>query len=150
METITKKTVTNLDTESVSILTQEVYYTTEKQMQYETKEQDGVEMQVPVEIDVEVEHQIGSNHRCAYSNTESGRAMLTEKEPEDIVAEVMAVWGDAPTVEEFKFDENYVPEPTAEERITQLEEQVATHEDNDAELLYQICLLQLGVEEDAI
>ena len=39
-------------------------------------------------------------------------------------------------------------EPTAEERIEELEEIVAIHEENDAELLYQICLLQLGITED--
>ena len=40
------------------------------------------------------------------------------------------------------------PEPSAEERIAQLEETVAMHEENDAELLFQISLLQLGITED--
>lgn len=35
-----------------------------------------------------------------------------------------------------------------EERITQLEEQLSVMEENDAELLYQVCLLQLGVSEE--
>lgn len=142
METVTKKTATNLTTESVSILTQEVYYTTEKQVHFETKtetkteirleERDGemvevevpieVEVQVPVEVDVEVEHQVGSNHRRAYTNSASGREMLAEGEPEEIVAEVMDVWGDEPTIEEPTFDEDYTPEPTLEERVSSIEE----------------------------
>ena len=92
--------------------------------------------------------QVGLDHRSGYDNSESGRQLLLESEPEDIVTEVMAVWGDAPTVEEFKVNENFVPGPTAEERIAVLEEQIATMEDNDAELLYQICLLQLGITEE--
>lgn len=91
----TKKTITSLTADSVSILTQQF----------------------------EDETQIGSNHRCAYSNTESGRALLIENETEDIVAEVMTVWGDTPTVEEPKFD--YIPKPSAEERIAELEAQNA-------------------------
>lgn len=101
METITKKTATNLNSESVSILTQQFYYTTEKEMQLVEDEWK--------EVEVEREVQVGSNHRCAYSNSESGRAMLVEKEPEDIVAEVMAVWGDTPTLEEPEYPE-YVPD----------------------------------------
>ena len=136
METVTKKTATNLTTESVSILTQQVYYTTEKETQFETRtetktelrleERDGemvevevpveVEVQVPVEVDVEVEHQVGENHRRAYTNSATGREMLVTNEPEDIVAEVMEVWGDTPTVEEPKF-EDYIPEPTTEDII---------------------------------
>lgn len=48
----------------------------------------------------------------------------------------------------------FVPNPDwkpyrpTELRIAELEEQVAVHEENDAELLYQICLLQLGITED--
>ena len=153
METIIRKKATNLTPESVSILTQEFEITLEKETQYETKtetkyrteyetqiqEQDGeqvevqvevevpyeVEVEVPVEVEVEKEVQIGSNHRCAYSNTESGRAMLAEKEPADIVAEVMEVWGLEPTIEEPTFDENYVPEPTLNDRVAALEETLA-------------------------
>ena len=94
METETKKTITSLTTESVSILTQQF----------------------------ENETQIGGNHRCAYTNTESGRVSLIEREPEDIVAEVLAVWGEEPTVEEPTFDD-YESKPTAEERIAELEAQ---------------------------
>ena len=77
------------------------------------------EVEVPVEVEVEVERetQIGSNHRCSYTNSESGRALLFENEPEDIVAEVMEVWGDAPTVEEPKFDDVYSKEPTTDDII---------------------------------
>lgn len=53
--------------------------------------------------------------------------------------------------DEFVLNEDwemYKPLPSNEERIAQLEETVAIHEENDAELLYQICLLQLGITED--
>lgn len=51
----------------------------------------------------------------------------------------------------FVLNENWQPPlPPAEVRIAQLEETVAMHEDNDAELLYQICLLQLGITEDEL
>ena len=51
----------------------------------------------------------------------------------------------------FVLNENWQPPlPPAEVRIAQLEETVAMHEENDAELLYQICLLQLGITEDAL
>lgn len=93
------------------------------------------------------ENQIGSNHRCAYSNSTSGRALLIANEPEDIVSEVLAVWGDKPTVDEIDLS-GYEPEPTTEERITQLEEQVTQQTENEAELLYQVSLMQLGLTED--
>lgn len=139
----------------------------QKKIKTETQLQDGkeveveVEVEVPVEVEVEVdvevpvetevevekETQIGSNHRCAYSNTESGRLLLINSEPEDIVSEVLTVWGDEPTVEDIDMSE-YQPEPTAKERITQLEEQVALQTENEAELLYQISLMQLGLTDD--
>lgn len=93
------------------------------------------------------ENQIGSNHRCAYSNSTSGRALLIANEPEDIVSEVLAVWGDKPTVDEIDLS-GYEPEPTTEERITQLEEQVTQQTENEAELLYQVSLMQLGITDD--
>lgn len=82
------KTVTNLTSESVSILT-----VTD-----------------------------GKNHRRAYENSESGRADLIAFEPDEVVNEVMAVWGDTPTVE-TPVIEPTEPEPTAEERLAKLEEQ---------------------------
>lgn len=109
METVLKKTATNLTSESVSVLTQEFETVKDTEMQFI----DGVE----TEVEIEKKVQVGSNHRCAYANTESGRALLAEKEPEEIVAAVMAVWGDAPTVEEPKFDDSYVAEPTANDII---------------------------------
>lgn len=70
---ITKKTVDMLTSDSVSILTQKY-------------------------IDIDgVQTQVGQNHRCAYTNSESGRKQI-EKEPDYIVTAVMALWGDAPTV----------------------------------------------------
>lgn len=40
------------------------------------------------------------NHRRAYVNSEGGRAALAAEQPPDVVAAVMAIWGDTPTVEE--------------------------------------------------
>lgn len=126
MSNYVKKTVDMLTNTSVSILTQEFYDT-----------EDGAA-------------QVGDNFRCTYINSVGGRKLLVENESEEVVTEVMEVWGDLPTVEWVEPDENYVPKPTTGERITQLEEQVAVHEENDAELLYQICLLQLGITEDEL
>ena len=134
METVTKKTISDLTIESVSILTQQFEVVKEVQ----TIEEDGESK----EIEVEKETQIGSNHRCAYSNSESGRALLIENEPEDIVAEIMEVWGDAPTVEEYK---DIVIEPTAEERIRELEAQNADSVEIEADLMYELALIQLGL-----
>lgn len=89
----------------------------------------------------------GVNHRCAYSNSASGRGLLMANEPEDIVSEVFSVWGEEPTAEEFDYA-NYVAKPTTEERITALEETAAIHEENEAELLYQVSLMQLGIADD--
>ena len=49
---------------------------------------------------------------------------------------------------EFVLNEDWHPYVSPEERIAQLEEQVAIMEENDAELLYQVCLMQLGITED--
>ena len=76
MEIKEKKTVDMLTTDSVSILTQKFI------------EVDGVETQV------------GQNHRCAYSNSSTGRKDLQKQEPQDVVKSVFAIWGNAPTINE--------------------------------------------------
>ena len=81
--------------------------------------------------------QVGSNHRCSYSNSEKGRVILIANEPEDIVKEVMEVWGDSPTVEDSeipKFEKKPTPE---EKRIAALEEQLETS-DEALVLLYEM------------
>ena len=178
METVTKKTVTNLTTESVSVLTQqfEVETVTETriEMQTKTETQTRIEMQkqtkkeiqivdgeeveveievevpvevefeaeveVPVEVEVEVERetQIGSNPRCDDTNSESGRVLLSENEPEDIVAEVMEVWGDEPTVNEPIFDGDYTSEPTDIEVLYEIE----------ADQEFRLCCLEMGLTAD--
>ncbi len=90
MESYEKKTITNLTTDSVSILTQQF-----------------------TEVDGE-ETQVGSNHRCAYENSESGRALLAEMEPAEVVTAVMAVWGETPTIELPE----YVPDNDSESSIS--------------------------------
>ena len=68
-----KKTVDMLTADSVSILTQQT-------------------------IDVGgVTYPLG-NHRRAYVNSTGGREALAAEQPEDVVAAVMAIWGDTPTV----------------------------------------------------
>ena len=46
------------------------------------------------------EYTLGLPHRCAYVNSLQGRAMLAEQESADVVAAVLAMWGDTPTVQE--------------------------------------------------
>lgn len=45
-----------------------------------------------------VEYAIGIPHRCAYVNSERGRAAVINDLPEQYATAIMAVWGDAPTV----------------------------------------------------
>ena len=68
-----KKTVDMLTTDSVSLLTQQP--------------SDGGG----------VTYTLG-NHRRAYVNSTGGREALAAEQPEDVVAAVMAIWGDTPTV----------------------------------------------------
>ena len=45
-------------------------------------------------------YEIGDPHRCAYVNSVSGRKQLAAELPEPYLSAVLAVWGDAPTVED--------------------------------------------------
>ena len=50
---------------------------------------------------VEVEgvlYQIGTPHRCAYSNSAQDRTLIAEELTEPYLSAVMAVWGDSPTI----------------------------------------------------
>lgn len=47
----------------------------------------------------------GTYHRCCYMNSVSDRASIVANEPEEIVAEVMEVWGEKPTLEEEVWEE---------------------------------------------
>ena len=50
---------------------------------------------------VEVEgvlYQIGTPHRCAYSNSAQDRILIAEELAEPYLSAVMAVWGDNPTI----------------------------------------------------
>lgn len=76
IETTTKITIDMLTESSVSILKQEV------------AEINGQEVQ------------IGQNWRCAYVNSASDRARLQDHIGDPYYTSVIAVWGDAPTVEE--------------------------------------------------
>lgn len=70
-----KTTVDMLTTDSVSILTQQM-------------------------IDVGgVTYTLG-NHRRAYVNSAQGREAIAAEQPGDVVAAVMAIWGDTATVTE--------------------------------------------------
>ena len=76
MEIKEKKTVDMLTIYSVSILTQKFI------------EVDGVETQV------------GENHRCAYSNSVTGRKDLQKQEPQNVVNSVFSIWGNSPKINE--------------------------------------------------
>ena len=86
--------------------------------------------------------QVGLNHRCSYANSESGRVLLIANEPKDIVTEIMAVWGNSPTVEEPEIPEFEV-KPTTEERVSEIEEQLLAS-DETVIALYE---LQTAQEE---
>ena len=75
METEEKKTVDMLTPDSVSIMTQK------------TATIDGVTYSL-------------GNHRRAYVNSAQGRAEIAAEQPGDVVAAVMAIWGDTATVTE--------------------------------------------------
>ena len=45
-------------------------------------------------------YEIGEPHRCAYVNSTYGRAQLAKEVPEPYLSAVMAVWGNAPTVDD--------------------------------------------------
>lgn len=53
-----------------------------------------------------VKTQIGSNWRCAFSNSETGRKEIALLIPEEYVASVFAVWGDTPTVSDDITNQN--------------------------------------------
>lgn len=64
----------------------------------------------------------GEENRTSYANSENGRAAIAAEQMPKIVAEVMAVWGDTPTVPD------YIPEPpinpTFTQQITTLKQQL--------------------------
>ena len=75
---ITKTTLDMLTENSVSVMTQRYV------------EEDGQE------------YAVGEPHRCAYVNSERGRAEITAALPEPYLTAVMAIWGTAATVVEEK------------------------------------------------
>lgn len=124
METFEEKTIDRLTVNGVSILTQKFTFI------------DGVKTQ------------IGENHRCAYSNSVSDRERLLANEPEGVVETVLSVWGDEPTVEEPEIPV-YAPTPTKEEllekRIEALEKENDDRIECEADILYELSLLQIGL-----
>lgn len=64
----------------------------------------------------------GVYRRMSYSNSKLKRQQLVDEQPAYIVAQIMEVWGDTPTVEDY-IPEDFSPsptQPTTEERITTL------------------------------
>ena len=53
-----------------------------------------VETKQFVEVDG-ILYQVGTAHRCAYSNSEQDRLLISEELPEPYLSAVMAVWGQA-------------------------------------------------------
>lgn len=47
-----------------------------------------------------IEYPVGEPHRCAYVNSERGRAEIAAELPEPYLSAVLAVWGENPTVSE--------------------------------------------------
>lgn len=80
MDIIETKTIDMLTTDSVSILTQKF-----------------------VEIDG-VNQQVGNNHRCSYQNSVNGRKALEDNEPTNVIASILAIWGDTPTIVETEVE----------------------------------------------
>ena len=83
--------------------------------------------------------------------------------PDDMVNEIMETRGFCDIVlneeetEVVSFTAREIPEipepphePTAQERIAELETEVDTLREYDTELLYQVCLIQLGITEDEL
>lgn len=61
-------------------------------------------------------------HRIGYVNSPSGRAALAAEQPSEIVDEVMAVWGDTPTVPDDRPEPPFVP--TTVQQIADLKQQL--------------------------
>ena len=61
-------------------------------------------------------------HRKAYINSEKGRQALCVEQPEEVVKEIMAVWGAVPTVEEELPAETEPMGPTLTERMSNQEQ----------------------------
>lgn len=93
MVTTEKITLDRLTQDSVSILTQQF-------------DDDG--------------NQVGTNVRCAYMNSPSSRESLHTQLPEDKWNELIAVWGDKPTVEDIE-----IPEPDLEDVKTEIINQMS-------------------------
>lgn len=118
MDISEKKTIDHLTTEGVSILTQRFTIV------------DGIETQ------------IGENHRCAYSNSASGRDRLTANEPAEVVDIVLTAWGDEPTVEEPEIPVTPTKEELLEERLAALETQNEALAAQNA--LLESCILEMS------
>ena len=93
MVTTEKITLDRLTQDSVSILTQQF-------------DDDG--------------NQVGTNVRCAYMNSPSSREKLQKELSKDKWNELIAVWGDKPTVEDIE-----IPEPDLEDVKTDLINQMS-------------------------
>lgn len=120
MDISEKKTIDHLTTEGVSILTQRFTIV------------DGIKTQV------------GENHRCAYSNSASGRDRLIATEPVEVAETILTVWGSEPTVEEPEIPVTPTPtkEELLEERLAALETQNETLAEQNA--LLESCILEMS------
>lgn len=63
----------------------------------------------------------GVKHRTAYCNTPIGRDTLKAEQKSDVVAGIMAVWGDTPTIPDEEPEPESSPLPTIEDRLAALE-----------------------------
>lgn len=51
-------------------------------------------------VDGGIEYAVGEPHRCAYANSECGRAEIASAVSGKELEAVMIMWGDAPTVQD--------------------------------------------------
>lgn len=74
--------------------------------------------------------ELADGARKWYCNNLEGRAALADEHPSEVVAEVMAVWGDTPTVPDYIPEEETTPTvpptPTIEQRTAALESAMLT------------------------
>lgn len=79
------------------------------------------------EFDVAIKNGVdnfGNVQYVTYYNSSTGRKAISAEQPSNIVAEVMAVWGDAPTMpnpEPLPLPDHTPPTPTIEQRLAALE-----------------------------
>ena len=139
-----------------SIEAEEITYTYEVEVEKEVVKTREVEMPVVKTREVEVTDENGETKTVTeeYTETElvteeyTEKVLVTEQREKVILTVTAMTEGTLPDIPEEE------PEPTTEERVTELEETVAAQENSiyelteyQAELLFEVSLLQMGITE---